>query len=203
MVRVRTLGLALAAVLAGAGAALHASGESRAQAESLLRKVEQIQAHADAAPGTSTAPLRTTLTETEVNSWFAYHAPPLLPEGLARPRVTIVGGQQLVATAIVDLDAVAKSRASGRTFDIWNLVGGRVPVTVRGLLHAIDGRGRFEVQEADISGVAVPLRVLDELVRYYSQTPDNPGGVSPGDPFELPAGIDSIVLRRGAAILVQ
>lgn len=203
MVRVRTPGLALM-LLGFAVAAIAGAGESRALADSLARKVAQIQAHADAAPrGASRTPVTTTLTELEVNSWFAFDAAPLLPEGLAQPRVTIVGNRQLVGTAVVDLDAMAKSRASGGTFDIWNLIGGRVPVTVRGLLHADNGRGRFEVQEADISGVAVPLRVLDELVRYYSRTPDNPAGFRLTDTFELPAGISRVELRRGAAVVVQ
>jgi hypothetical protein len=171
------------------------------QADAFMQKVERIQQHADS--GTKASPHRTTLTEVEVHSWFTYHAPPLLPDGIARPRVSILGNRRMTGTAIVDLDAVAKERQSGSLFDVWNFVGGRLPVTVTGLLHTSAGRARFEMQEADISGVPVPMRVLDELVRYYSRTPDDPSGVRLTDTFELPAGITHLELRPGSAIVVQ
>lgn len=201
MVSVRAI--AVTGMLTGlALAAPQAAGESPQHADSLMRKVALIQERVDA-PRKASGPVRTTVSETEVNSWFAYHAPPHLPAGLAQPRVTIPGNQHVIATAIVDLDAMARARASGRTFDVWNLLGGKVPVTVRGVLHAQNGEGRFDVHEADISGVAVPLRVLEQLVQYYSRTPENPEGVSLTDPFELPAGIRQIELRRGAAVVIQ
>jgi hypothetical protein len=199
----RTAGFGVMAVLGVAMVGLQAAGQSPQQAESLARKVALIQAQADVGPRPSRTPISTTLSEGEVNAWFAYHAPPLLPEGLTRPRVTIVGDRKVIGTAIVDLDAIARSRASGRTFDLWNLIGGRVPVTVAGLLHADNGWARLEVQEADISGVAVPLRVLEELVQYYSRTPESPAGIRLTDSFELPAGIRQVRLQRGAAVVVQ
>jgi hypothetical protein len=143
------------------------------------------------------------MSEGEVNSWFAYHAPPLLPKGLTEPRLTIVDTRKVVGVATVDLDAIAKSRQSGRTFDIWNLIGGRVPVTVTGLVNAHDGRVRFNLESAEISGVPVPTRIVQELVDYYSRTPDRPNGLRLDDEFELPAGIRDIELSPGAAVVVQ
>lgn len=180
----------------------HAQGPrvSRQQADAFAQKIENIQKHADS--GTAAA-RQTTLSEAEVNSWFAYHAPPLLPEGIAQPRVSILGSRRMTGTAIVDLDAVAKGRQSGGLFDVWNLVGGRLPVTVTGLLHASAGRVRFEMQEADISGVPLPRRMLEELVQYYSRSEDRPSGVRLTDTFELPAGIRQVELRPGSAIVVQ
>jgi hypothetical protein len=180
---------------------VHGSDVSRQQAESLLQKVTDIQAHAESR--STPAPRRTTLSESEVNSWFAYHAPDLLPDGIAQPRVTILGSRRVRGTAVVDLDAVSRQRASGGLFDVWNFVGGRLPVTVTGLLHADGGRGRFELQQADISGVPVPMRMVDELVQYYSRTPDRPTGLRLTETFELPAGIKQVDLRPGAAVVVQ
>ena len=174
---------------------------SRQQADAFTQKVERIQHHAETTR--PAAALRTNLSEAEVNSWFAYHAPPLLPEGIAQPRVSIHGNRRLTGTAIVDLDAVARQRQSGRVLDVWNFIGGRLPVTVTGLLHAAEGRARFEMQEADISGVPVPMRVLDELVQYYSRSEERPAGVRLTDTFELPAGIKQVELRPGSAIVVQ
>jgi hypothetical protein len=143
------------------------------------------------------------MSEGELNSWFAYHAPPLLPKGLASPQLTIVDNKTVVANAVIDLDAVAKSRASGSAFDIWNLIGGRVPVTISGVIRAEGGRARFDMQSAQVSGVSIPPRVVQQLVDYYSRTPDHPEGLRLGDEYALPAGIQGIELSPGAAVVVQ
>jgi hypothetical protein len=199
----RALGVAAVLVCAAwsAGTAAQGARLSRQQADAFSQKIERIQQHADSGP--TAAALRTTLSEAEVNSWFAFHAPPLLPEGIAQPRLSILGGRRMSGTAIVDLDAVAKQRQSGSLFDVWNLVGGRLPVRVTGLLHASGGRARFEMQEADISGVPLPQRMLDELVQYYSRSEERPSGFRLTDTFELPAGIKHVDLRPGSAIVVQ
>ena len=146
---------------------------------------------------------RTSVTEAEVNSWFTYSAASSLPTGVAAPKVTIVGNRKVIGTATVDLDAVAKSRSRGGVFDIWSLIGGQVPVTVSGLLHAQGGRARFDLQEAEVSGIPVPRRVVEELVDYYSRTPDHPEGVRLDQEFALPAGIRQIELSPGTAVVVQ
>ena len=83
----------------------------------------------------------------ELNSWFVYRAQPVLPVGVSEPQITIVGEGRLAGQAIIDLDAVAKRRSSGAgAFDPLSLLGGKVPVTVSGILHTRDGKARFEVQ---------------------------------------------------------
>ena len=108
-----------------------------------------------------------------------------------------------VTVATVDLDAIAKARATGGTFDIWRLIGGRVPVTVTGLVNAHDGRVRFDLESAEVSGVPVPTRVVQELVDYYSRSPERPNGLRLDDEFALPAGIRDIELSPGTAVVVQ
>jgi hypothetical protein len=181
---------------------VYGAAVSKQQAESLSRKISQIEEHG-AAPARTRASVRTPVSESELNSWFTYNAPPLLPTGVARPQLTIVGNRRVIGAATVDLDAVAKAKRSGRTFDIWNLIGGRVPVTITGQLHAAGGRARFEMESADISGVPVPRRVVQELVGYYTRTPDYPDGLNLDDYFALPAGIQQIEISPGAAVVVQ
>jgi hypothetical protein len=173
---------------------------SKQQAESLARKITRIEQHASTSPR---VPLRTPMSESEVNSWFTYNAPPLLPAGVAQPKLTIVGKRRVIGAATVDLDAVAKSRRSGRTFDVWNLVSGRVPVTITGLLHAERGKARFEMESAEVSGVPVPRRLVEEMVSYYTRTPNHPNGLSLDDYFALPAGIKQIEISPGNAVVVQ
>jgi hypothetical protein len=180
---------------------LQAAATSKQQADLFARKVAQIVGQADRVqkPGTR----RTSVSEGELNSWFAYSATPLLPAGVAEPRVTLVGNGKVVGTALVDLDAIAKKKQSGGTFDLWNLVSGRVPVNVTGTLRTKDGQGSFLLESADISGLPVPKTFLQEMVSYYSRTPNNPRGVNLEDPFALPASIRQIDVGAGQAVIVQ
>jgi hypothetical protein len=127
----------------------------------------------------------------------------LLPAGVADPRVTMVGNGKLAGKAVVDLDTIARKKQSGGTFDLWNLIGGKVPVNVIGTLRTKDGQGSFLLESADVSGVPVPKTFLQEMVSYYSRTPNNPRGVNLEDPFALPASIRQIDVGAGQAVIVQ
>jgi hypothetical protein len=184
------------AVAQGADAKL-----SRQNADSFQQKIMVIAAGERAT--VKTAPRRTPLTESELNSWFAFHAQPLIPQGVADPKISIIGNGKLGAEAIVDLDAVAKRKATGGVLDPWGYIGGRVPVSVTGILHTKDGVGRFQLESAEVSGVPVPKTLLQELVAYYSRTENHPNGINVEAPFELPAGISRIEVVQGQAVVVQ
>ena len=126
---------------------VEAATVSRQSAEAFSQKVTLIRRNAEA--GTPAA-RKTPVSQDELNSWFTYGAGPHLPSGVSQPQITIVGGGHVAGQAIVDLDALAKRRSSGGTFDPWSLIGGRVPVNVTGILHTRDGKARFEVQAAEI-----------------------------------------------------
>jgi hypothetical protein len=184
-------------------APLQAASVSKQSADAFSKKLALIERQAGVSSKATAGTRRTPLSEDELNSWFTYKSQPLLPNGVTQPKVTIVGGGRVAGQATVDLDAVAKKRASGGTFDPWSLVGGRVPLNVIGILHTRDGIGRFEMQSADIGGVPVPKTLLQELVSYYSRTPENPDGVSLDDTFPLPAKIRQIEVGPGQAVIVQ
>src|SRR5262245_15738519 len=180
------IGLAFIALGVGAAVVVAANRVTPQQADSFSRKIAIISAQSTLATRASTA-RRTSVSEDEVNSWFAYRAQPLLPQGMTEPQVTIVGNGRVMGTATVDLDTIAKQRRSSGILNPWNLVGGRVPVTVAGVLQTQNGRGQFNVEEATVSGIPVPNALLQELVAYYSRTPTAPQGIRLDDPFELPA----------------
>ncbi len=182
-------------------ASLQAAAVSKQQADVFSRKVEQIVIQASA-PQTSGA-RRTPVTESELNSWFAYSATSLLPAGMSDPRITMVGNGKVVGQAIVDLDAIAKKRSTGGGFDIWSLLTGKVPVNVAGVLHTRDGMGTFALESADISGVPVPKTFLQEVVSQYSRSPKHPQGVQIDEAFPLPASIRQIDVGAGQAVIVQ
>ena len=178
---------------------LEAGTVSRQNADAFAQKMSLIQRQSQSGGATR----RTALTQDELNSWFAFRSDPYLPSGILSPEVTIVGQGRVAGNAVVDLEAIAKRRSSGGTLNPWNLVGGRVPVTVEGILHTRDGTGRFEVQSAEISGLPVPATFLQELVSYYSRTPERPQGVRLDDTFPLPANIRQIEVGQGQAVVVQ
>jgi len=181
-------------------ASLQGAAQSRQAADTFARKVVEIHDHG-AQPKRRAR--RTTLTETELNSWFTYRAQPLLPPGLTQPKVTIVGAGKLLGTATVDLQAIGKSRSTGGTFDVWSLLGGKLPISITGVLHSKGGQGRFELHGVDVSGVPFPKPLLEELVAYYTRTEDHPKGYRLDDPFALPANIEHIEIGQGQAIVVQ
>jgi len=51
--------------------------------------------------------------------------------------------------------------------------------------------------------VPVPKFLLQQIVSYYSRSPEFPNGINIDDPFALPARIREIQVQRGQAIIVQ
>ena len=168
---------------------------SRSQADSFAKKLAIIRQHAAESPKSTR---RTTVTEGEVNSWFVYRAPPLLPTGVKDPRITAVGNGKMLGVVTVDLDDLAKGRSG-----LWKLLGGTVPIALSGVLRTKDGRGQFDLQSAEISGVPVPKFLLQEIVTHYTRNEDRPGGIRLDDPFTLPASIKQIDVGQGQALIIQ
>ncbi len=146
---------------------------------------------------------RTPVTEHELNSYLTLRAAPSLPPGLSQPRVGILGAGRVTGSAIVDLDVVRRKRAPGSLMDPLNMLGGKLLVTITGVVHARDGQGRFELQEAGIAGFPVPRVLVQQLVSYYSRTPDHPNGYDLDQPFALPYRIRAIEIGDGQAVVVQ
>ena len=179
---------------------------TRQQAEAMTRKIAVIRQQGEVSRqqrDTGSAVRRTPVTESEINSWFAYSADPVLPAGVINPQVTILAGGRVKGAATVDLETFAKRRSRGSALDPWNLLGGRVPVVVTGTLRTKDGQGRFELDEAEVSGIPVPSALLQELVSYYSRSSDQPQGIRLDEEFELPANIKQIDVVPGRVIVIQ
>jgi hypothetical protein len=183
-------------------ATLQAATVSRQQSDAFSRKLALITRHADITPPPA-AGQRTQISEGELNSWFAFRSQRLLPAGVEPPTMVIAGNGRVVGDVTLDLAGYAKTRKSGGILDPWSLIGGRVPVTLAGVLHTKDGKGRFELQSANLSGIPLPKSLLQELITYYSRTPDSPKGIRLDDPFDLPASIRHIEVGAGQAVVVQ
>lgn len=198
---IAALGLAAVAVTVSAAQARTAGGAlSRDDAARLRQKVTTIVERGMAPKPASGS---TVVTERELNAYLAYDSSADIPPGIASPRLVIHGDRRVSATAIVDLDAVRAQRKSRGLLDPMNYASGKLPVAAAGLLDARDGLARFTLESASVSGVSIPKMVLEEVVAYYTRSPQFPQGIDIDDPFPLPARIRQIDVRRGEALVVQ
>src|SRR5262245_47610586 len=85
---------------------------TKEDSQSMLRKLNAIDARGAQPPSKNGQPLRTSFTEREVNAYFKYDGKPYLPVGVANPEVVIADNGNLEGKAIVDLDAVRKAQSN-------------------------------------------------------------------------------------------
>jgi hypothetical protein len=173
---------------------------SKQDGDRLQRKIEEITKNGSAVPVQAK---RTPVSENEVNSYLAFNAKDSIPRGLTDPQINIVGDGALAGRALVDLDEFKRHRNSQGVMDPLNYLSGKVPITARGVLRTHDGKGQFQFGSATILGVPLPKPVLQELVTFFTRTPESPKGFNLDAPFDLPAKIREVVIGKGEAVVVQ
>lgn len=164
------------------------------------RKIVVVQQHANAGVK---KPLSTTFTQAETNSYLKFNAGDLLPTGMTQPMVTLIGQGRLSGQAVIDLDIVRQKSSSGGWLDPTSYLTGKLPVTASGRVVTGDGKARFEIERAEVSGVPIPRSFLAQMVNFFTRTADNPKGSSIDDTFEMPANIRSIDVEPGRFIVHQ
>jgi hypothetical protein len=144
----------------------------------------------------------TVVSDAEVNAYLRYHAQAEIPVGIVEPVLNAHADGLVSGRAIVDLDAVRKQKKRG-WLDPMGYLSGRLPLLARGRLTTQNGVGRFVLESAELSGVTVPKTLVQELLSFYSRTPEDPDGINMDDPFELPSQIREIRVAPGVATIVQ
>ena len=187
-------------LVAGALAGTVAPNVTREQAAAFQKKLDGIIQHSESATETAR---QTDISEGEVNSYLHFGAGDKIPVGVTEPSIAIQAEGRLNGRAVVDLDLVRRKKSSGSWFDPLSYLTGRLPLTASGVLQTHEGRGRFTLESAAISGIPIPKTFLQEIVSYYSRTPEYPNGVRIDDPFDLPADIQKIEVQPGRAIIIQ
>jgi hypothetical protein len=187
------LGATAATIGAGAG------GDQQSPSDRLLAKVAGIMANGEVE---AKVPRRTTITESEVNSYLALGAGGYMPPSVTRPSVAMLGAGRVSAAAVVDLDVV-RSQSSGGWLDPLAYLSGRLPVTAVGVINTRGGEARLTLERTEINGVAVPPLLLQEIVSFYTRSQDAPRGVRLDEPFPLPSRIDRIEIARGHTVVIQ
>jgi len=180
------------------------SADAKRDNDQMQKSLNAITARANTAAvkGKTLPPLRTTFTDTQFNAWLLDDGKDNVPVGLLQPRVTFLPAGKVTAKAIVDLDAVRKSKTRGM-LDPMNLLTGLMPISLTGTLSGSGGMGTFDVESASLGTWPLPRAILAELLAYYSKSPEYPEGITLGKPFPLPAAVKGLTIARGTATVVQ
>lgn len=175
---------------------------SKVEGDRFQTKLQKIVTLGNTPRTAKRAAQSTVVSDLEVNSYLRYHAQAQIPVGIVEPILNAHGDGVVSGRAIVDLDAVRKQKERG-WLDPMGYLTGRLPLTARGRLTTQNGVGRFILESAELSGVTVPKTLVQELLSFYSRTPEDPDGINMDDPFELPAQIREIRVAPGTATIVQ
>ncbi len=197
----RAATLALVGVLAAVSVSADAQ-LSKADAGRFQTKLARIVVQGKTAALKSAAARTTIITDTELNSYLRFSAGSQVPVGVLEPTINAVGNGRVSGRAVVDLDVVRRQKQRG-WLDPLGYLSGRLPVTAAGQLTTGDGKGQFQLDSAEISGVTVPKAVLQELLSFYSRSAENPAGINMDAPFELPVRIREIRVGTGTSTVVQ
>ncbi len=173
---------------------------SREQGDSLQRKFDEIAKNASSDP---VRPRRTPMSELEVASYLAFNVKDKIPRGLTNPEISMLGSGNLAGRVYVDMDEFKRQRGSGGLMDPLSYVSGQVPLTARGTLRTRAGKGQFQLGSAEILGVSLPKPILQELVSFFSRTPERPRGFNMDEPFDLPAKIREVAVNQGESVIAQ
>jgi hypothetical protein len=190
----------LAALVAGVTGVTAANNLTRQLADAFEQKIVLVQQRAAAPAATLRA---STFTQDETNSYLKFKAGDLLPAGLTEPVITLIGQGRVSGHAVVDLDLVRRTQGSGGWLDPTSYLTGKLPITAAGRIITADGKGRFELERAEVSGVPLPKAFVAQMVTFFTRTTDNPAGSSIDDTYELPAEIRRIDVEAGRFILHQ
>jgi hypothetical protein len=195
------------AALLGTGGLLGAARtqtppQTQAEADRMVQKLTTILETGERKRPKTAPPVETVFTDREANAYFRHYGPMFLPTGVVNPVVTIGERGRVTARATVSLDAVRKARERG-WLDPLAYATGSLDVTAAGSVLGSNGVGVFQFESASLGGVSISKALLQELVRFYTTSPDLPTGFDLDKPFDLPSGIRTLRSAPGTAIIVQ
>jgi hypothetical protein len=204
MVAPRLFALFLLAAVASAEQAprpVPRPGLSWAEAEALDRKLTAIEKQRVVAPRKG-RPETVTITESELNSYLNLTMAEKLPKEVKNLEVHLLEHERLQANGLVDLDKVkAKVAATSSSWNPLLLMGGFVPVQLRGRLVNRDGFGSIIWEDVQVNTWSLPVSLLEQMVASATKKPDNPEGVDISAPFRLPYSVRRVRLEPGRAFL--
>jgi hypothetical protein len=131
---------------------------------------------------------RLNVTLSELNAYAAGEAPP----GVRDPRIRIPAPGQATGSAIIDFLKLRRAQGAQPGWLMAKLLDGERAVSVTARIRSSGGFATVDVDQVNISGVAIDGRTLDFLIQNLL-LPLYPDAVV-GQPFELGHRIQSVDL---------
>ena len=170
--------------------AFFAAGMRDRPSEDALRVGHLLRAIAAAPPGTGGAARSAEISETQLNAYIAHR--------LAEARPSLV--RQLTVDLLVDNHIKGRIQFDARALKLASLLGERLDFDFKGIVHTRRGAGRLQLIALELCGQRVNPQVFDFVVHTASLIyHQEPSGIE--DWYELPRGIERVVIGRARAVL--
>jgi hypothetical protein len=171
------------------------AGLSWADADTLARKIQEVE---ELRRTGKPVPRQTVqVTEAQLNSYLNLTLGAKMLKGVQDLDVRFES-ERLAARALVDLERLPIKGSLGF---FGGLLGGAVPVELRGRLPNKNGQGTIDVEELRLSGYSMPRSVLAQIVSASTRTSENPAGFDINAPFKLPYDVRSVRFEPGKALV--
>jgi hypothetical protein len=171
------------------------AGLSWADADTLARKIQEVEALRRSG---KPVPRQTVhVTDAQLNSYLNLSLGSRMLKGVSDLDVHFES-ERLAARALVDLQQLPIKGSLGV---FGGLLGGSVPVELRGRLPNKDGQGKIDVEELRLSGYSMPRSMLAQIVSASTRTSENPAGFDINAPFRLPYEVRSVRFEPGKAVV--
>jgi hypothetical protein len=173
------------------------AGLSWEDADAVARTVERVERRLRSGRPASRKTI--VVTERQLNSYVNLSLAPKMPAGVSGIELRLQR-DGLAARGLIDLDRVKERLPPGGTSGLLGLLGGTVPVELKGRLPNGGGSARIELEQALVGGVSLPPGVLAQLVSYATRTAKHPEGFDIQAPFKLPWTAHRVRLEPGRAL---
>src|SRR5262249_42821166 len=140
------------------------------------------------------------VSEGELNSYLNLSLGSRMQQGLADLKVRLEHHPHH-ATALLDLQQVQGKVKDGGALRVFSLLGGPMPVELKGRMPNKDGFGQIEVDELRLGAVALPMSMLEQIVASSTRTQEKPQGFDIHPPFPLPYALKRVRFEPGRAVL--
>ncbi len=181
--------------------AASAGGSAKKEAESCDSKVKRLQAYiANPIPPGKVGSQATTLTESELNSYFDLVLRPQYHPSLKGIRFQ-VSESRLRSYALLDFDRLELDSTQILTGLIRKLLSGVHSLTILGGIVSGGGKASFRLDEATFDGVALPNLLVSEIISAVGRKQNPP--FDPMQPSALPYGIQRVELHSGRLVVYQ
>ncbi len=176
-----------------------AAAHSRSDADALTRKLADLEIRRQNGRLAKSPAVR--VTEAELNAYLNLNASTTLPPGVSDVVVRVDKGDRVHVRGIVDLDRLKGRAPAQGSFSPMSFLGGRVPLEIAGRVPNGDGFGSIEVEEVLLSGMALPLTMVEQIVVSATKNAKNPEGFDIHAPFRLPWSVKRVRFERSEAWL--